>query len=54
MKFDMKVKLCVLCEWLWYDDDLLSTFTYESPLSKFLVICKPAGNILDKNDELDS
>lgn len=52
MKFGMKMKLCVLREWLRYDDDLLSAFTYESTLSKFLVICKPTGNVLDKNDEL--
>lgn len=50
----MKMKLCVLREWLRYDDDdLLSTFAYESTLGKFLVICKPTGKVLDKNDELD-
>lgn len=54
MKFGMKMKLCVLREWLRYDDDdLLSTFAYESTLGKFLVICKPTGKVLDKNDELD-
>lgn len=43
----------MLCGCHWYGDDLLSTFTYESLLGKFLVICKPAGNVLDTSDELD-